>query len=166
MKQFRGMRSVGLLALLLALVCAALPIRAYGWRGNDRDSRVAIFSSITVSEDHPADDIVCAFCTVAIDGDVGGDVAVMFSTVTVADGRTVSGDVATLFSTLVVGEGARINGDLATALGTTTVAESAHVNGDRAVLASGLGITVILAPLLIVIGVIWLLVWGARRIFV
>ena len=154
------------LAVLLAVVCAALPIKLYARHGDDGESRVSIFSSITVSEDHPADDIVCAFCTVSIDGDVSGDVAVIFSTVTVADGRTVSGDVATLFSTLVVGEGARINGDLATALGTTNVAESAHVRGDKTVLASGLGLTVTLAPLLIVIGVVWLLVWAARRAFV
>ncbi len=154
------------LAVLLAVVCAALPLKVYARHGGDGESRVSIFSSVTVSEDHPADDIVCAFCTVAIDGDVSGDVAVIFSTVTVADGRTISGDVATLFSTLVVGEGARINGDLATALGTTTVAESAHVSGDKRVLASGLGLTVTLAPLLIVIGVVWLLVWAARRAFV
>ena len=166
MKQVGLIKAAGASAMLLGLVCVSLPMKAYARQDGDRDNRIAIFSVITVSEDHPADDIVCAFCTVAIDGDVGGDVAVMFSTVTVADGRTVSGDVATLFSTLVVGEGARINGDLATALGTTSVAESAHVRGDKAVLSSGLGLTVILAPLLITIGVVWLLVWGIRRVMV
>ena len=154
------------LAAPLAVVCLVLPLKVYARHGGGGESRVSIFSSVTVSEDHPADDIVCAFCTVAIDGDVSGDVAVIFSTVTVAEGRTVSGDVATLFSTLVIGEGARINGDLATALGTTDVAESAHVSGDKTVLASGLGLTVILAPLLIVIGVVWLLVWAVRRALV
>ena len=163
MQVYGTTRHVWKLAALLAVLCVALPLKLYARHGGDGEDRVAIFSSITVSEGHPASDIACAFCTVAIDGDVSGDVAVIFSTVTVADGRTISGDVATLFSTLVVGEGARINGDLATALGTTTIAESAHVNGDRAVLASGLGLTVILAPLLIVIGVVWLLVWVVRR---
>ena len=155
------------LAALMAVVCLVAPIRARAFaRDRDGEDRFGIFSSIVVSEDHPAGDVACLFCSVTIDGDVHGDVAVMFGSVMVSDGRTISGDVATLFSSLVLGEGSRINGDLATALGTASLAESAHVGGDRAVLASGLGITVILAPLLIVIGVIWLLVWMARRILI
>ncbi len=159
-------KSVGTLALLLAMACAAWPTKAYARHDGEGEDRIGIFSSIVVSESRPAEDVACLFCTVQIDGDVHGDVAVMFGTVVVSDGRTISGDVATLFSTLVLGEGSRINGDLATAMGTATVADSAHVGGDRTVLASGLGLTVILAPLLIVVGAIWLLVWGLRRMLV
>ena len=163
MKRMGLTRTAWVLASLLALGCVALPTKAHARDGDSGQDRVGIFSQIVVSEDHPAGDVVCAFCTVTVDGDVHGDVAVIFSTVAVSDGRTISGDVATLFSTLVLGEGARINGDLATALGTVTVAESAHVGGDRAVFGSGLGLMVVLAPALIVIGMIWLLVWVVRR---
>lgn len=151
------------LALLLAAVCVALPLKAYARHGEGGEDRIAIFAHLRVSADHPANDIVCAFCTVTIAGDVHGDVAVIFSTVMLDEGRTVSGDVASLFSSLVMGEDSRINGDLAMALGSANIAESAHVNGDQAVLSSGLGLTVLLAPLLIAIGVIWLLVWAVRR---
>ncbi len=156
------------LAALLAVACLLAPLRSRVYasdRGEARD-RIGVFSSIVVTEDRPAGDVACLFCSVTIDGDVHGDVAVMFGSVMVSDGRTISGDVATLFSSLVLGEGSRVNGDLATVMGSASLAETAHVGGDRSVLASGLGITVILAPLLIVIGVIWLLVWGARRILV
>lgn len=165
MKQVALTKVVGTLALLLWLVCVAVPMKAYARHGGGGEDRVGIFSSIVVSEGRPANDVACLFCSVQIDGDVHGDVAVLFGSVTVSEGRTISGDVATLFSSLVLGEGSRINGDLATIFGSATLAESAHVGGDREVLASGLGLTVILAPLLIVIGVIWLLVWGLRRRF-
>ena len=148
----------GLATLLLPGLVSA---RSHGDGGEDR---VAIFSTIDVEEDSPAADIACAFCTVRVNGDVHGDVAVIFSTVDVGEDRTISGDVATLFSTLRLGEGAKIGGDLATALGTTSVAPGATVQGDRAVWSSGLGVGLLLAPLLIVAGVIWLLVWVIRRV--
>jgi len=98
------------LAALLAVVCLATPMKAFARHGGDGEDRLGIFSSITVSEDHPAADVVCLFCAVQINGDVHGDVAVLFGSVTVTEGRTISGDVAMLFSSLVVGEGGRACG--------------------------------------------------------
>ena len=152
-----------MLAGVVVLACLVVPLKVHARGGGSGEDRLGVFSRVVVSEEHPAGDIVCAFCTITVDGDVHGDVAVIFSTVMVDDGRTISGDVATLFSTLVVGEGVRINGDLATALGTASLAESAHVGGDRKTVGSGLGLMVVLAPVLIVIGLIWLLVWVVRR---
>ena len=153
---------------LLAVLALSAPVRghAYARHGKEGEDRVGIFSTIVVSEERPAADVACVFCSVQINGDVHGDVAVLFSTVTVSDGRTISGDVATLFSTLVLGEGARVDGDLATIFGTASLAESAHVGGDRAVLSRGMRLTIILAPLLILAGLIWLLVWVVRRVMV
>ena len=153
--------------LLLVLLCIGLPLRLHALRHGEDDEdggdRVGIFQTMRIAEGHAASDVVCAFCTVQVDGDVHGDVAVLFSTLNVAPGRTVGGDVATLFSTLVVGEGARVNGDLATAFSSTSIPESAHVGGDKAIFSSGIGLGVLFAPLLIVAGVIWLVVWGVRR---
>ena len=166
-RMLRTRAGIGLV-VMVTVVCLLAPVRARALRshGDGGDDRFGVFSQIVVTEDRPAGDVACLFCTVRVDGDVHGDVAVLFSTVVVSDGRTISGDVATVFSTLVVGEGSRINGDLATVFGTASLAESAHVGGDRAVLASGLGLTVILAPLLIAVGLIWLLVWVIRRMTV
>ena len=154
-------------AVLFTLLLAA-PLRMQALKhshgGSDDDNQITIFSTIEVSEDHPADDIVCAFCSVRVRGDVHGDIAVMFATVDVDEGRTISGDVAALFSTLRLGENSRIGGDLASALGRTDLAPGASIGGERAVMGSGLGIAIVVAPLLIVAGVIWLLVWVVRRV--
>lgn len=127
------------------------------------EDRVAMFSTILVTRDRPAADVACIFCTVRVEGDVRGDVAVMFGTVSVAEGRTISGDVAMLFSSLKAEEGARINGDVATMFSSAQIAPSAHIRGDRAMLGSGLGAAVLIGPILLVVGLVWLMVWGLRR---
>ena len=154
-------------ATLFTLVCLLLPMRLRALRhdGDDEDDRdrVGLFQTMVISEGQPVDDVACAFCTIQVDGDVHGDLAVMFSTVNVAPGRTISGDVATMFSSLILGEGDRVNGDMANLLSTVSLPDSAHVQGDKAIFASGLGLGMIFAPLLIVVGLIWLLVWVVRR---
>lgn len=124
--------------------------------------RVGMFTTIDISEDRPAGDVACMFCTVNVNGDVHGDVAVLFGTVNGGADRTISGDVAILFSTLRLGEDSRINGDLASAFSTTDLPASTSVHGDRAIFATGFGITVLLAPLLLLLGIVWLIVHLVR----
>ena len=144
--------------LLLAAVFVIALLR--GGSGNDR---VALFSTVNIEEGQTAGDVACAFCTVNINGDVTGDVAVLFGTVSASPDRTISGDVAILFSTLRLSENDHIKGDLAAALSTTDIPESASVGGDRAVLSSGLGLAVLAGPVLILAGVIGLVIFLVRR---
>ena len=156
---------------LLAVVACGVLLAPPGLHGLRRDSsetqsedRVGIFTHIEVTDERPAADVACAFCSVHIGGPVHGDVAVLFGHVKVEPEQTISGDVATLFSSLSLGENARIGGDVATAFGRASIAPGASVGGDRAIFSSGLGLAVLLAPLLILAGVIWLLVWAVRRL--
>ena len=167
-------RGLGLrMACVLALALLA-PVVVHGQNGDHDDDhdvassghpedRAGAFSTIVVTRDQPAADVACIFCTVRVEGDVRGDVAVLFGTVSVAEGQTISGDVAMLFSTLKVEQGARVNGDLATLFSTAQIAPGAHIRGDRAMVASGLGLAVLLGPILLLIGSVWLIVWGLRR---
>ena len=146
---------------LLLIAPLTLSAREHDHSGQDRAS---IFSTINISEDDPAGDVACMFCTVNLNGDIHGDLAVMFGTVNSSSGRTISGDVAVLFSTLRLGDNSRIHGDLATALSHVDFAPSVIVDGDRSVVSSGLSVGIIVAPLLLIAGLIWLLVWIARRV--
>ncbi len=143
-----------LAALLLALLPAAAHASHHDGGGTDR---VSMFSNITVTEDEPAGDIACIFCSVNLNGDVHGDVAVLFGTVNGSPDRTISGDVAILFSSLHLGPDSHIRGDLATAFSTADIPSSATVGGDRAIFSTGFGLTVLLAPLLLLAGIIWLI---------
>ena len=147
------------------ILVAALLVLALLRAGDHRDGsgRVALFSTINVGEGQTAGGVTCAFCTVNLQGDVKGDVVVLFGTLSADADRTISGDVAVLFSTLRLGENDRVGGDLAAALSTTDIPESARIGGDRAVLSSSLGLTMVAGPLLILAGIIGMVVFYVRR---
>ena len=148
--------------LSAALLLGPLALPAHAAHHGGGQDHAGIFTTINVSEDRPAGDVACMFCTVNLDGDVHGDVAVLFGTVNGTADRTISGDVAVLFSTLRLGENSRVNGDLASAFSTIDLPPSTSVRGDRSVFATGFGLTVLLAPLLLLLGVIWLIVHLVR----
>lgn len=148
--------------LSAALLLGPLTVSAHAASHDGGQDRVGIFTTINIAEDRPAGDVACMFCTVNLEGDVHGDVAVLFGTVNGGADRTISGDVAILFSTLRLGADSRINGDLATAFSTVDLPSSTSVRGDRAILATGFGITILLAPLLLLFGIIWLIVHLVR----
>ena len=127
------------------------------------DDRVSFGNDITVAEGDTADDIACMFCNVRVHGDVRGDVAVMFGRVDIDAGHTISGDVAALGADLNMGEGSTVRGDLALAGGDANLASGAMVHGSSMVLPGRIWLLLPFAPLLILVGLIWLIVYIVRR---
>jgi len=131
--------------------------------GRSNDDRVTFGNDITVAEGDTAGDIACMFCRVHVHGDVRGDIAVMFGKVEVDAGRSISGDVAAFGADLDLGEGATIGGDVAIAAGDVATAPGAMVHGSSMVLPGRAWLLLPFAPLLILIGVVWLIVYFVRR---
>ena len=127
------------------------------------EDRAGIGNDITIAEGETAGDVACMFCTVRVHGDVRGDLAVMFGKVEVDAGRNISGDVATLGADLDLGPGAMVGGDVAVAAGDANLAPGAMVHGSSMVLPGKIWLLLPLAPLLILIGLIWLVVYFVRR---
>jgi hypothetical protein len=146
-----------LLAVGLFLVYA-LPAFAKG-----SDDRASVGNDITIAEGETAGDVACLFCFVHVHGDVKGDVAVMFGRVEVDPGRSISGDVAALGADMNLGEGSTVGGDVAIAGGDANLAPGAMIHGSRTVLSSRIWLLLPFAPLLILIGLIWLIVYLVRR---
>jgi len=147
--------------LLLAvglLFISVLPAFAKG-----SDDRAGVGNDITIAEGETAGDIACLFCAVRIHGDVRGDVAVMFGRIEVDPGHTISGDVAALGADMNLGEGATVGGDVAIAAGDANLAPGAMIHGSRMVLSNRMWLLLPFAPLLILIGLIWLVVHLVRR---
>jgi hypothetical protein len=146
--------------LLAAALFLATTLPAFAKSANDR---TGIGSDITVAEGETAGDIACVFCDVHIHGDVRGDIAVLFGKVELDAGRSISGDVAALGADLNLGEGATIGGDVAIAGGDANLATGAMVHGSSMVLPNRMWMLLPFAPLLILAGVIWLVVYFVRR---
>jgi hypothetical protein len=125
--------------------------------------RASFGNDITVSEGETVGDVACAFCSVRIHGNVKGDVAVLFGSVAIDSNQAISGDVAILGGDLNLGEDGKVGGDVAIAGGRAYLASDAMIHGSRAILPGRLWVLLPLAPLLILIGIIWLIVYLVRK---
>jgi hypothetical protein len=146
--------------LLAVVVLLATTLPAFAKSGDDRAS---FGNDITVAEGETANDIACMFCDVHIHGDVRGDVAVMFGKVEIDPGRSISGDVAAFGADLNLGPGATVGGDVAIAAGDVNGGPGATIHGSSTVLPGRIWLLLPFAPLLILIGLIWLIVYIVRR---
>jgi hypothetical protein len=141
---------------LLAAIAAPTFARA------DQD-RVSFGNDITVAEGESAGDIACAFCSVRVHGNVKGDVAILFGTISVDDNQAISGDVAILGGDLDLHDQAEVGGNVAIAAGNANLAPGAAIRGDRMVLPGRLWLLLPFAPILILVGIIWLIVYLVQR---
>jgi hypothetical protein len=149
----------GLLLISAFLFLSAVPPSF----ARSSEDRASFGNDITVSEGETAGDVACAFCSVRIHGNVKGDVAVLFGSVAIDSNQAISGDVAILGGDLKLAEDGRVGGDVAIAGGRAYLASDAMIHGSRAILPGRLWVLLPLAPLLILIGIIWLIVYLVRR---
>jgi predicted acyltransferase (DUF342 family) len=161
---FKGSRSVRegeerdmVKSTVRMMVLASLALFCVPAARADRDV-AKVGQDIVIPEGETAGDIACAFCNVRVHGDVKGDVAVAFGNLDVDSGHQVSGDVAVLAGHLALGDNSHVGGDVAV-VGPLREGEDVSVGGSRAVLPAAL----LLAPFLILAGVIWLIVFLVRR---
>jgi hypothetical protein len=147
----------------LLLACVVVLVSSLPAFARSSDDRATVGSDITIAEGETAGDVACVFCTVRVHGDIRGDVAVLFGSVVVDPGRSISGDLATLGADLNLGEGATVGGDVAVAAGDANLAPGAMIHGSRTVLPGRMWLLLPFAPLLILIGLIWLIVYLVRR---
>lgn len=151
-----------LAAAAILLLLPGVPAFARSSHSGSQD-QAGLGRDITVAEGETAGDIACAFCSVKIHGDVRGDVAVLFGSVSVDAGQSISGDVALLGGDLSLGEDSHVGGDLAIAAGDLIQSSGATIRGSQAVFPGRLWLLVPFAPLFILIGLIWLVVYLVRR---
>jgi hypothetical protein len=149
----------GLLLISALLFLSAVPPSF----ARSSEDRASFGNDITVSEGETVGDVACAFCSVRIHGNVKGDVAVLFGSVAVDSSQAISGDVAILGGDLNLAEDGKVGGDVAIAGGRAYLASDAMIHGSRAILPGRLWVLLPFAPLLILIGIIWLIVYLVRR---
>ena len=147
-----------LLVAALLLMLAGTPALA-----RSAEDRVGVGNDITIADGESAGDIACAFCTVHVHGQVKGDIATFLGSVMVDSGRSIDGDVASLGGDLKMGQDATVGGDVAIAAGEVKLGEGASIHGQQTVLPGRFWLLLPFAPLLILAGVIWLIVYIVQR---
>jgi hypothetical protein len=103
------------------------------------EDRVSIGNDVVVADGTAMHDVVCILCSVRVHG-------------------TVEGDVVTVLGSVAV-----VNGDVAVVAGDLQRGADASVHGDTNVEAGRGWLLLPFAPILILIGIVWLIVWFAGR---
>jgi hypothetical protein len=146
--------------LFAGAVLLATTLPCFARSANDH---ATVGGDITIADGETAGDIACVFCTVRVHGEVRGDVAVLFGRVEVDAGRRIAGDVASFGGDMELGPDATVGGDVALLAGDVKTGPGAMVHGSSTVLPGRIWLLLPLAPVLILIGVIWLIVYLVRR---
>ncbi len=128
-----------------------------------KDDRVSIGNDITVSDDTTANDLVCIFCSVHVQGNVHGDVVTILGSVNLDPDRSITGDVVSIGGDVTLKDQAQIGRDVAVIAGDLQTAPGAEVHGDRSVEAGRGWLLLPFAPLLVFVGIIWLIVYFIQR---
>jgi hypothetical protein len=127
------------------------------------EDRVSIGNDVVVADGAETNDVVCILCSVRVHGTVQGDVVAILGSVAVDESRSISGDVVAVGGDVALGSNANVNGDVAVVAGDLQRGPDASVHGDTNVEAGRGWLLLPLAPILILIGIVWLIVWFAGR---
>jgi hypothetical protein len=146
----------------LLLAAALLLIAATPFARADQN-RVSLGRDISVAEGETAGDLVCIFCSVHVHGDVKGDIVALLGSVTVDPTHAISGDLVVIGGDLDLADETEVGGDVAVIAGDANLASTAAIHGDRSILPGRLWLLVPFTPLLLLIGIIWLIVYLVRR---
>ncbi|MHB1022286.1 MAG: hypothetical protein ACYC46_08490 [Acidobacteriaceae bacterium] len=142
-------RRLWIVAILTLLLLPA----AHAFDGNGQDY-VQFFQNIHIRQDQTAEDTVCIFCSVQVDGTLTGDAVVIFGQIK-NSGRIHGDAVAILGSTTLTGD-ASIDGDAVAIGGWLNVSPTATVSGDHVTIPA----MVILLQLLLLAGILIALIYG------
>jgi hypothetical protein len=144
---------------LLGLLAVALGTQT----ASASNDRVSFGNNITVTESDPANDIVCIACSVTLQGDVHGDIVTILGSIKAEGSHEISGDAVALGGDVTLPGSSTLQGDLVVIGGDLDLGPEASVHGDRSVFPGRAWILLPFAPLLILIGIVWLAIWLVRR---
>ncbi len=142
----------------LLIVATASPAFARSHQG-----RASVGNDITIAENETADDVACAFCSVHVRGHVRRNVAVFLGSISVDADHSIDGNVAVVGGDVHLGEEATVGGNAAMMAGEILLASGAAVHGEQAVLQGRFWLVLLFLPVLIPIGIIWLIVYLKRH---
>lgn len=117
-----------------------------------------------VHPDEDVTDVVCAFCTVTLDGPIQGDLVTAFSDVTVAPGVTIGRDAVSAFTDLKLQDKSEIEHDLVYFGGNQEFASTAQIGNDRVGISQEPAMFLVLIPFLILAAMIYGLALLIRRL--
>lgn len=124
---------------------------------------VAFHQTVRINSEDDVKDLVCAFCTIHIDGEVHGDLVTAFSNVQFERSAEIEGDAVSAFDEFRFKGDNRIHRDMVS-FGSKVDAEGPYqVSGDRVSVPDFVAYLVLIAPFAILAGIVWFIVKLVQR---
>jgi hypothetical protein len=139
------------------ILCAAAMAQA-------NPDRVQIGRDMSIDQEEKAGDLVCVACSIHVRGQVSGDVVAVGGSVTIDPGSQVAGGVTTVFGGLRMADGAQVQGDVTVVGGVVRRDAQTTIAGNITTIGGAAGIiVVVVVPMVLLIGLGWLILWLVRR---
>lgn len=147
--------SIFLLCLLLGATASAIAATK---------ERTQFSQDIRLEAGDEAGEVTCIACSIHVRGKVTGDATAFFGRIVVEPGGSISGDAAAILGDIRIDDGGAIGGDVSAIGGTLHRAPGAIVGGEATSAGSRPAmLVVLLSPLLVLAGVIFLILWLLQR---
>ena len=146
------------LAILLLLAIAPFAT------AKDNPEYAQFGHDIRINPDQQAGELTCIGCSIYISGQVSGDVTAIAGNVVMEGEGSVAGDLTTVLGDIRLNDAARVSGDLAAVGGSLRRQPGVTIGGDVTALEGRVWFWLILGPpILILVGIVWLIVWLLER---
>ncbi|MBV8049961.1 MAG: hypothetical protein JOZ80_02155 [Acidobacteriaceae bacterium] len=150
------MKSVILIAVLFVLLPTAAAARS-----NDR---VQIGRSIIVEPGEQVGDVVCIACSIRVRGQIAGDTVAVAGSITLENGAQIAGDAVAVAGSVRLASDTKVGGDVVAVAGKIHRDPQAVIGGDvTSVGGVGWMWPILLAPFLVLGGIVALIIWLVQR---
>jgi len=146
--------AISTLFLLVPSMSAAAP-------SNDR---VQIGRSIVVQPGESVGDLVCIACSIRVRGQTAGDAVAVAGSISLEDGAQIAGDTVAIAGSVRLERNTKIGGDVVAVAGKIRRDPEAVIGGDVTSIGGvGWMVPILLAPFLLLGGVVAFILWLVQR---
>jgi len=158
-RQTPGNRLFSIITIVTILLFS--PRMAAAGTSNDR---VQIGRSIVVLPGENVGDLVCIACSIRVRGQTAGDVVAVAGSIWLEDGAQIAGDTVAVAGSVRLESNTKIGGDVVAVAGKIRRDPQAVIGGDvTSVGGVGWMVPLLLAPFLLLGGIIALTIWLVQR---
>jgi hypothetical protein len=135
---------------LLSLCLCAAALLFFAAPAGAESNSVQFFTDLRVAPDKPVENAVCFFCSVHAEGEINGNLVILFgnahvastvhqnvvsifSSVTALPNASIDQNVVNIFGKVRLGDGAHVGQNVVAMFGATQLAPSATIDGNRVI---------------------------------
>jgi Polymer-forming cytoskeletal len=148
--------------VLVVLLAVVVLVPAAFAKANSEYTQIG--HDIRIAADQKTSDLTCINCSVYVRGQVAGGITTVHGNVVIEENGTVAGDVTAVLGDVRADRGTKIAGEVTAVGGAVHRHPEATIAGDVTALEGSIWFfLIVVAPILVLAGIIALIVWLVQR---